>query len=211
MIMKNNVCKICGREYSREYCEFCVKEKRWNPDNYGLMKVFSPLIRQNLRGIDILVKQELVDHLRNNGWLFISGKTGTGKTMLASKYLYEVIRLRYIEQRGPKTYGFVSVIELYDTIRQAMNDPNQSEFEILDYYKNLDILIMDDVGAEKITDWTFSVLNKIVNYRYNYLKSTIFTSNYSEEQLQEERLDDRIIGRIGELSKKIRLSKIYRK
>ncbi len=209
--MKNKICEVCKREYVREYCEFCVKEKRWNPDNYGLMKCFPPLIQKNLRELTIPVEKDLVEHLRGIGWLFITGKDGTGKTMLAAKYLYEVIRLKYIEQRGPRTYGFIYTPDLYDEMRVAMDDPDGSELKILYHYRELDILVLDDIGAEKITDWSFSVLTKIINYRYNYLKPTIFTSNYSGEELKKDRLDARIIGRIGEMSEKITLTEKHRK
>jgi DNA replication protein DnaC len=73
-----------------------------------------------------------------------------------------------------------------------------------------DYLILDDLGAEKTTDFTRSILYQIIDYRYNYEKPTIITSNLDVKQIAE-RFDDRIASRIISLCPVITLeNKDYR-
>jgi len=57
-------------------------------------------------------------------------------------------------------------------------------------------LVLDDLGTCKLSEWMFEILYSLINYRYEYLKTTIITSNYSIEQLAELWNDDRITSRI---------------
>ena len=58
-----------------------------------------------------------------------------------------------------------------------------------------DLLVLDDLGAEKPSEWVDETLNLIVNTRYNERRATIFTSNYEEK---EDRTDpDSLLVRVG--------------
>ena len=83
--------------------------------------------------------------------------------------------------------------------------------EVLNEYEQAHLLIIDDLGAENITDWSYEMLYQIINYRYSNLLPTIFISNLSDLEL-EKKLDKRIVSRIYEMCKKgIRLTgKDYR-
>ena len=68
----------------------------------------------------------------------------------------------------------------------------KEEEKIMDF-KGL--LFIDDIGAEKMTEWVAETFYLILNYRYNEMLPTIFTSNLSPSELAE-RIGDRIVSRI---------------
>ena len=52
-------------------------------------------------------------------------------------------------------------------------------------YKNVDILLIDDIGAEKVTEWgRDEILGTILQYRMDKHKTTFFTSNYTIKELE---------------------------
>ena len=55
-----------------------------------------------------------------------------------------------------------------------------SEADILGQVMKAELLVLDDLGAERPTDWVEETMNLIVNTRYNDRKPTIFTSNYED-------------------------------
>ncbi len=113
--------------------------------------------------------------LRGEG-LYIEGTNGTGKTHLAAAIALQLIR------EGIPVVCKTS-IELLDDIKKAFDDNQVSEYDILKVYKQVDLLIIDDLGKEQCTDWSMSILYSILNDRYEDLKPTIITTNFNEESL----------------------------
>ena len=54
---------------------------------------------------------------------------------------------------------------------------------MLDIYKRVDLLIIDDLGKEQCSDWSMSTLYSILNDRYEDMKPTIVTTNYNADSL----------------------------
>jgi DNA replication protein DnaC len=122
--------------------------------------------------------------------LFFIGAPGIGKSHLAVAVLKRVIR-----ERGARGL-FYDVRELLKIIRSTY-DPvvRATETEILRPVMEVDLLVLDDLGAEKTSEWVGETLNLIVNTRYNERRLTIFTSNYEEK---EDRTDpDSLLVRVG--------------
>ena len=122
--------------------------------------------------------------------LFLIGPPGIGKSHLAVAILKQVIR-----ERGARGL-FYDVRELLKVIRSTY-DPivRTTETEILRPVMVADLLVLDDLGAEKTSEWVGETLNLIVNTRYNERRLTIFTSNYEEK---EDRTDpDSLLVRVG--------------
>lgn len=134
--------------------------------------------------------------------LFLTGSRGLGKTHLAVALMREMIFTTqpvYREgdykidlQRMPL---FVSVPELLLEIRDTFNGSGVSEKAVIDKYSWVDVLVLDDLGAEKTSDWVLQTLYTIMDRRYREELRTIITSNLNIEEI-EEKLDDRIASRV---------------
>ncbi|GAA0215137.1 ATP-binding protein [Selenomonas dianae] len=106
--------------------------------------------------------------------LFLHGEKGTGKTKLAAIIANE-------RARAGSPVLFASVPDLMADIRRSFKDGTTSE--AVQAVKNAPFLVLDDLGAEKMTEWVGEQLFCIVNHRYNECLQTVVTSNYSPTQV----------------------------
>lgn len=120
--------------------------------------------------------------------LLLIGTVGVGKTHLA------VSILKSLSERG-----FSCLFYEFGTLLKEIQDsynPNtfSSELSVLAPVLNAEILVLDELGASKPTDWVRDTMAHIINNRYNERKFTIFTTNYLDERddPREETLEDRI-------------------
>jgi DNA replication protein DnaC len=113
--------------------------------------------------------------------LFFVGPPGIGKSHLAVSVLKHVIR-----RTGARGI-FYDVRELLRLIRSTYNPVvKAAEMDVLQPVMDADLLVLDDLGAEKASEWVDETLNLIVNHRYSAKRLTIFTSNYEEKEDQTD-------------------------
>ncbi len=113
--------------------------------------------------------------------LVLSGPAGVGKTHLAAVLLKQVIT-------HTGCWGlFYTTKDLLWKIRQSYNPTIQTtEAEILRPIMTCDLLVLDDLGEERVTEWVAETMNLIVNTRYNANKPLICTTNYADIEDPEE-------------------------
>jgi len=119
--------------------------------------------------------------------LLISGTVGTGKTHLAISVLRELVK--------QKDVRFISVPRLLYEIRKGFESNGSNLF---DEIVNTEVLVLDDLGAEKPSQWVEEQLFILINTRYENELQTIITTNCTLEQLTE-RLGERIVSRLLEM------------
>ena len=122
--------------------------------------------------------------------LTLHGGVGTGKT-----HLLQAIGWVSLEQgRQPK---FVNAARYLDDLRATFQDDSPVTFETI--YRRLEaaqMLLLDDIGAERLTNWGQEQLYKIVNYRYQERLPMAVSMNLNEKQAVDtygERTTDRLL------------------
>ena len=131
----------------------------------------------------------------NNG-LFIYGEPGTGKTMLASIIANERAELF-------KSSMFLRTVDIFHELNPYLNEDKFETTRKRNSILKTPCLIIDDLGAEKPSDFTRANLFDILDFRMNEQLQTIITTNFNIAQLQnrlnaneELNLSDKIIRRI---------------
>ena len=109
----------------------------------------------------------------NQKGLYLHGNFGCGKSYLVASILNELAK------QGVKS----SIIFWPEFLRQAFyNDFNEK----FDYVKNVEILLIDDIGAEKVTEWNRDeILCPLLQYRMDNHLTTFFTSNLTIDELKQ--------------------------
>ena len=109
------------------------------------------------------------------GILFV-GTTGLGKTHLAVGILR-----RLIQERGVKGL-FCDYRELLKSIQNSYNpEVRTTEIELLKPVFAAEVLVLDDLGAQKPNEWVWDTVALILNTRYNDRQTTIITTNYPDQ------------------------------
>lgn len=134
---------------------------------------------------------------KRNESLLLYGSFGTGKTGLGAGVLRELV-----EEHGAGM--FLTVPNLLDRIRSSYGDKGDGDRELLDKVLETPVLMLDDIGAERVTEWVAEKLFTIINTRHDNLLPTIFTSNLDPKQLAGH-VGERTAWRIIEMCEVIKL------
>jgi DNA replication protein DnaC len=132
------------------------------------------------------------DNLAAGRGLWFFGSVGTGKTTLA------MLVSRHALEAG-HSVAIYSLPRLLAEIRTTFDDDRANSYVgLLDRLTSVDLLHIDDVGAEKTSPWVLEQLYAIVNARYEDERAVIITTNLEREPLAEQ-INERTVSRLEEM------------
>jgi DNA replication protein DnaC len=123
--------------------------------------------------------------------LWFMGPVGTGKTTLA------MLVAKAALQAG-RSVAIYSLPRLLNEIRDT-HRAERSHVDLLDRLTAVDLLHIDDVGAERTTDWVLEELYSIVNARYEDERSVVITTNILDREALCEQITERTVSRLTEM------------
>lgn len=175
--LKVKISKLCkSSQIPRIYAQCSFGDYQVTPENREAVKA----------------ARWLVNNSGGGQGLFIYGPQGTGKTMLAAIIANTLVA-------NGKSVLFASVPDLLNDIRATLfNSDGPETSDIFQAIKDVDLLVLDDLGAEKISEWTLEQLFVIINHRYNRWLTTVITSNHRMKELAKKMaaaVDDNNSGR----------------
>ena len=151
------------------------------------------IINENQKKIVKYLKEYVEDFSnRKESGIIILGNPGTGKTHLCS----------VIEKKIQNCV----MVKAYDLFRQVKStwkkEAEESENEVIKSFRRASLLIVDDIGLQFVTNAEKIILYEILDYRYDYLRPTILTSNCDLKTF-ENIVGNRIISRLSDGNGKI--------
>jgi len=142
---------------------------------------------------------DLEDHLDLGKGLWLFGDTGTGKTTLA-------MLISKAALATGRSVAIYSLPKLLARIRQTYDaEPGGDSY--LAFFERLtavDLLHIDDLGAEKRSDWVLEQLYALINERYESERSVLITTNLPHDEL-EEQIGRRTVSRLSQMCDEIPL------
>lgn len=114
--------------------------------------------------------------------LLILGNIGTGKTHLTIGVMNNLIKKAFIYCRYATEY---ELLALYF----------EKKYDAFNRFKNVSVLVIDEIGKRKLEDWQKIVLEELISHRYNEMLPTIFISNLNTDEFKAfmgDRVTDRL-------------------
>lgn len=147
-----------------------------------------------------------INNKQENG-LIITGNSGVGKTHLAASILNELIRENKLVLMGRLT-------SLLDMIKETSKDNLKSENKLIELFSNVDMVVIDDLGIEKISSWALDKLYTIIENRNENKLPIIITTKFDKEgllhrfkQSNDKELSDAIIQKLYQMCYGIELKR----
>ena len=135
--------------------------------------------------------QDYIGAMQNDPNLMLTGGTGSGKTTIACAILKEYM------YAGNRDCEFVTVPDLLLEIRSTFQkDSTVHEKDVIDRYTKADLLVLDDLGSEKVSEFALQSFYLILDRRIRDMKGTIVTTNLTIAEVKEN-YGARIASRLG--------------
>lgn len=200
-ILQENIDAIeRAKNYERKmryerYFSFSTLGKRFSNksfDNFKTSAHTSAAVKKAKQFVDKTINATS-DEEKSRGLILI-GPVGTGKSHLAAATFNAL--------KESKACIFVNVPELLERIRASYSSKSsEREDDIINAVKQCDVLILDDLGAERHKgddDWATEKLFTIIDFRYRNMRPIFGTTNCTPESL-EDKIGPRIISRLREI------------
>lgn len=171
-----------------KYKEECEKINKYKNNVYyfempTLIKnaSFKNIYKDDLKRLEIIKKiKSFYDDYRENKdckGIYLTGNFGSGKSYLIAALFNELAKQNYQS-------AIIYFPEFLRSLKASFNTSSLYE-EKFDYIKKVPLLLIDDIGAEKLTDWARDeILGSILQYRMDFNLKTFFTSNLTIDELE---------------------------
>ena len=175
--------------------EIDIFRKISNFDNYkDILDKFSlNVYKQDIKSVEAIpyfeymvnnfstINEKILENAKNNKPLniFFTGNTGTGKTFLS----------RYIEKNliaNNKTVIYITVNDLINAVFKDFNVDIKNSNPLFDYINVCDMLILDDLGNENVSDFSIKYIYNLIDNRINHNKSTIVCSQHNFTEIKQK-------------------------
>ncbi len=149
------------------------------------------------------------DFMEGKGIVY-TGPPSVGKTYLAVSVLKNI----YTEHKVKGV--FFDTKDLLFTLKSLMDTGKDKN--LLRFLTTVPVLLLDDLGSERLSDWHREIISYIIIQRYNEVKATLVTTNYpleatgGEEEVEplSERLGENVVSKLKEVNRIIRMDKYYK-
>lgn len=185
-IQKDTLCESCGGKKELDYATKIQEDERIKSNFKKRQELKNSGISANYHHWDEKKgNTELMNFILNNKSesLFIHGDYGINKSRCVS-----AVGVQEIE--NGKTVRYYRTIDLLDTFSLLYFENLRSVEKLKQELYNIDLLILDDFGKEKLTNRTSSVLYAIIDYRYMHNRPIWITTNLSGSQLEHKLGED---------------------
>jgi len=217
-----DVCSFCGEDIVLCDCEEYRAKMEGDVELNNLLSEFRVAAKMELAGFskrqltysfnnfkvtkdNAIIMKKIRYYLKNweqnkrEGYgLIFSGSPGTGKTMLITSIIKEIMA----KDKSNLNIKVGSIMRILYDIKANFND----ESAIIREFSNYDLLVLDDLGKEHFSDWSKQVIYLIINERYENMKPTFITTNCSADELSEK-IDEATISRFFEMGMSVKFGK----
>jgi DNA replication protein DnaC len=176
------------KEQEEKATEVKPKTKTTGWIDGGTPKAYRECTFENYHGNDKLIKD--LQRFIGASWdgIVLRGNTGCGKTHLAIAIARQIptepIKMRGGWDVAPGSV-FTTAPELLLKIRSAFrDDAKQSEEQLIEYYSGCELLILDDLGSEKTSEFAITTLYIILDRRIRENLKTIITTNLLQSEIE---------------------------
>ncbi|WP_233096226.1 ATP-binding protein [Alicyclobacillus sp. SO9] len=184
------------RHQIRQLIKQSMIPARWLERDFERFKV----IDENRKAYEFALEYANTFSPSNGRGILLSGPVGVGKTHLAA-----AISLKLLEQEFRIVFG--TVTSLLGQIRHTFDDSKEREADVFNRLTQCDLLVIDDIGKEKVTEWTEQTLFEIINSRYENNRSLVLTSNVSIADIRKryQNVGDALTSRLLEMCQGIKM------
>lgn len=196
-------CRKAGSNACNDYCygklilAYQIEAAKI-PLLYRRFKYYDLSIPSKVKQIVSKYCQNIANNVESGYSLYFYGDNGTGKTATACAVLIEyLIRKAPTAKQQPQGM-FVVVPDMLTKLRDNLGEDEHSI--LFNELKHVRLLVLDDIGTERPTDWVREKLFELINYRYSNNLTTIYTSNLSTRMI-ETVLGRRIAYRLDQATK----------